>query len=64
MAVSSTFEPSGATPVPPGIGPMATLLANFSWMTVGLPASAASGSTTAGSTSYCTVIASTASRAT
>ena len=30
MALSSTDLPSGETPVPPGIGPMATLLGNFS----------------------------------
>src|SRR6476469_6820524 len=62
-AVSSIDDPSGATPVPLGTNGTARLFAKSLWMTAGLPSIACSTSTTAGSDSYDTLMASAASRA-
>ena len=63
MAELSTVLKSALTPVPLGTSATARLLGKSGWITVGLPVIACSGSTTAGSGSMSTTIASAASRA-
>jgi hypothetical protein len=63
IAESSTL-PDGLTPVPLGTSGTARLLGKAGCITVGWPVIACSTSTTAGSESYSTMIASAASRAT